>query len=437
MKKKDDLIKRVSLCIMINIFYIFASSYIFATFDILHKYFSYGYYGLLIMNLIFIFFTYKKGLYKKNIIHIFIILLVLFGVISTIFAINKKVSMFGFNNRDEGLFMIIYYLSILYLGSILDNNSKKMLVYFILITGLVQCIYAILQVYKVPFVNVIYNPQTDTVKTATGIKVVKYLWATGFLRNPNFFGAYMLLCLCFSVGMFVDEKLSKKSIIYIFLITLFLYGLLISNTTSVLVAFMLSLLYLFIYMIKNKYYKKILIGLLILFSTLSVGYFTGKTTFVKDLHETGGQAIEISKGNVNERFGTKRIHIWRNTIKIVPKNILHGVGIDNFYFAFDGKPLESPLKMEKYDKAHNEYLQILITEGIFALVTYLGMCLIIVYWGIKDSFKNKNVLFILPVVGYLVHAFFSISVIEVSPIFYLAMGFCVNNKFDSYKRIKI
>jgi len=428
---KENINKKIVILILINIFYIFASSYMFITYNFLHKYISYGYIALLIVNTIFSVIHYKKGYYRKNITHIFILLLIILGIISTIFAVNVKCSLFGAEQRDEGLFMLIYYLSILYLSSYLNRDSKKVIINFVLLTGTVQALYAVFQVYKLPFVNIIYNDQPSLIKTPNGTILVKELWATGFLRNPNFFGTYMLICLCFSIGAFVDEKLNKKSIKYIIFIALFLYGLLISNATAAAVGLLFVILYLLIYMIKNKYYKKILIGLFVVVIVTSFAYFTNKTTLIKDIQKTGTESLEIAKGNINDQYGTKRIYIWKNTLKIVPKHLIHGAGIDNFYYAFNGSYLKSPLGQSSYDKAHNEYLQMLVCEGIFALITYLLMIIILVYWGIKNSFKNKEVIFILPVIGYLIQAFFTISIIEIAPLFYLALGFCVHNKFNS------
>ena len=74
------------------------------------------------------------------------------------------------------------------------------------------------------------------------------------------------------------------------------------------------------------------------------------------------------------------------------------------------------------DKAHNEFLQTFITEGIIGLLIYLGLYISVIKNGIKNSFKNENIYFILPIIGYLVQAFFNISVIEVAPLFYIALG---------------
>jgi putative inorganic carbon (HCO3(-)) transporter len=126
---------------------------------------------------------------------------------------------------------------------------------------------------------------------------------------------------------------------------------------------------------------------------------------------------EISTGNLNESYGTNRVHIWKETIKVVPKNIYFGVGIDNFLNAFGDEPLKSE-RGRMIDKAHNEYLQILITEGIFTLIAYLIFLISICLKGLK-----MNSIYLIPVFGYLVQAFFNISVIEVAPLLYILMGF--------------
>ena len=61
-----------------------------------------------------------------------------------------------------------------------------------------------------------------------------------------------------------------------------------------------------------------------------------------------------------------------------------------------------------------------------SLLSYLVLYGIIVLNGIKNSFKDKKVYLILPIIGYLVQAQFNISVIEVAPFFYIALGLSVD-----------
>ncbi|MBQ3415916.1 MAG: O-antigen ligase family protein [Clostridia bacterium] len=348
------------------------------------------------------------------------------GIISTIFAINPQEAFWGFRGRYEGLVQIIYYFSLTFLSSFLGKKYKKIVIISILLGGVIQCIYAICQIYEVPGIMRMINSSNKIVFLSDGFKIKKEVWATGVLTNPNFFGSYMILCLAYALGLYIDEKQLIKSIIFLGLTGLFLVGLLISNATSAAVGIIVVLVYTLVYCIKNKYFKKLLILSLILISVIFGIKALGKTTLVKDVIKTGEQATEMAKGNIDEKYGTNRLYIWKNTLKIVPPNIIHGVGIDNFYFAFNGKPLYSQNGKVFYDKAHNEYLQILITEGIFCLISYLLLYGYITIKGIKSSFKNKELYFIIPVIGYLVQAFFNISVIEVAPLFFIALGICIN-----------
>ena len=70
--------------------------------------------------------------------------------------------------------------------------------------------------------------------------------------------------------------------------------------------------------------------------------------------------------------------------------------------------------------------QYFLRLGIFALISYLIFYFIIIFRGIKNNYKEKSIYLILPVIGYLIQAFFSFSVIEVAPIFYISLGLLVD-----------
>ena len=424
--------KKLTIWIMINIFYVFVGSYLFTSGMILHKFFSYGFIPLLLINIIISIYIIKKKYYKKNISYIFILLLIICAIISTIFAVNKKVSLLGYTNRDEGLFLIVYYLSLIFLSSYINKNNKKNIILFILITGFIQCIYSICQIYNLPFVHLSYNPAKVKIETSNGYKYIREIWATGFIKNPNFFGTYMLLCLSYSLGLYINEKIKKNKIILFILSIFFMYALTIINALSCIIGLIVVFIYLTIYSLKNKKIKEIIYILLLITIIPILATFQNKTTILNDLLITKNQSIEIAKGNVDDSYGTKRMYIWKNTIKIIPKHIIHGAGIDNSYYAFDGGHLTYKNGKNTYDKAHNEYLQLLITQGIVALVVYLLLCFKIIYEKTKIILKDKEIYIILPTIGYLTQALFNISVIEVAPLFFISLGMCIINK-NNYK----
>lgn len=409
--KKCDKFQLFLLCYLIlNVLYLVVGMYISKINNLNYQIFSYGLIFFLFINLLIFSFIIIKKKYIKNTIDYFILLIMFFSIISTIFAFRFDYALLGFKNRYEGLLQILYYLTLFLITTFLDKKNKKIVINAILLTGLVHLYFA--------YNQYLYKKSLMTIGTVW-FDIIK-----GLTTNSNFLGTYFLICLCYSIGNFIKENILYKRIIYLVITLLFIYGLLLTNALSSVVGLIFVLIVLFVYCLKNK--KKILylvvITLLVILSLFMNN--NNSTKILKDLEKTFNQTSSIIKGNIDDSYGTNRIYIWKNTIRIIPKNIIHGVGIDNFYYAFDGKPLVKVGKNTKYDKAHNEYLQILITEGIFSLLSYLGFYFLIII----NVFKHKNIYMLLPVIGYLVQAFFNISVIEVAPLFYISCGLLYERK---------
>ena len=340
-------------------------------------------------------------------------------------AINKSIALDGTLGRFEGLYAILYYLSVMLLATFVSKKYKKFLVIIVFLCGVVHVAYAICQCFNLFNVKQFYH--------------YKNLLIVGLTNNPNFYGTYMLLCLSYSIGLFIDSKSTIKSVLYVIFMELFMCGLLISDATSCAVGLIFVMLYVFVFCLKKKQYIELITIITALAVITVIVARLGKTTLVKDIITVKNEATEVAKGNYDDSFGTQRMYIWKQSMKIVPQYIWHGAGIDNFTKAFGGRALTLRIKDRTvlYDKAHNEYLQILITEGIFALISYLILYGYAVIHGARKSFKNKEVYLILPVIGYVVQAFFNISVIEVAPIFWLALGLCCGTNGDVNKNVSI
>jgi hypothetical protein len=74
-----------------------------------------------------------KNKKKPNIIHYLIVIMLICGIISTILSPKKLVSIFGIGGRYEGIIMLTYYYSVLFLSMLVNNNKyKKFLIVTIL-----------------------------------------------------------------------------------------------------------------------------------------------------------------------------------------------------------------------------------------------------------------------------------------------------------------
>ncbi len=437
--KKDMKMKMLGMYLIINVTYLLVGSHIFFTQSSFESYwykdFSIGLRYLFVSNIIVFLIIFLTKLKKKDFrffkkhIYIGILFCIIFGIISMIFAVDKNIALEGYNYRYEGLYSILYYLTLMLLSTFVSKKYKKVLVNSIIICGAVQAIYAICQCFGLFNVKQVFHAFKYYDETI-GAKVFgREVWTTGFTNNPNFFGTYMLLCLSYSLGLFIDSKKIWKYVIYSILSCIFMFVLLATNTVSCILGLAFVFAYILIYCLKNKHYIKLLAAFLILFSATILTVKLEKTKIVEDVASAGNEITEVAKGNFDDKYGTRRMYIWKETMKIIPNHLLHGAGIDNFAKAFNGKGLilQDGKYRVMYDKAHNEYLQTLVTQGIFAFASYLFVYGYTVYVGIKNSFKNKEIYLVLPVIGYLVQAFFNISVIEVAPIFYMALGLCCCN----------
>ena len=126
-------------------------------------------------------------------------------------------------------------------------------------------------------------------------------------------------------------------------------------------------------------------------------------------------------------IGSGRIGIWKCMLPVAKEYFLLGAGIDNV-----GVVCPEDCGM-RYDKAHNVYLQMLITNGILFLSFYCVLCLIIFIKGFR-LIETFDLAIFIAFIGYCVQAFANISVIDVAPYFYLFLGilvFCNNKKITS------
>ena len=415
----------LTIYLVINVVWLFLGMLLYNYFNFGYQNFSTGHVLFLIFNIIIIIFLNicKKPKFDK--IDIFLILLGIFGIISTIFAENKGVALYGYYLRFEGLLQLLYYYSLMYLSSfIYKEKYRNIILDFILAFGFINSLICLIQVFDIfKFIPIIHRG------TKHGM---------GLITHFNFYGSYMVLCMGLSLGKFLycDKKFS-----YIYLILfLFFYGSMLGcNTLSAIVGLGFICLLIFGYFIYNlvkknkvdfiKYIVLLLLTLLISFGMVK----TGKTKLFKDVIKLSVETSEVAKGNFDDSYGTSRMFIWKNTLKVVPKYILHGAGIDNLCFAFGEKMLymESPTTITYVDKAHNEYLQKLVCEGIFSCITYISMLFIIFIDALKSIFKDKNYIVMalfLAFFGYVIQAFFNISVIDIAPIFWIVCGLLYRRK---------
>ena len=348
--------------------------------------------------------------------------LVLTGIFSTIFSIDKVISIFGKDFRHEGLLSVLsYYL--LFINYKVNGDKKIItkLLKAIVIIGIINSVYSCFQVYtKFSFI-------LDS-------KLI-----SGLCGNQNFFGSLIVTCLGIIIGkILIDKKILIKDILIMILLFVALIN---SQSTGPFVALVCTFIFLTIYLIIKK--KFILKNTLVILFTLVITFFT--VQFVnKNVYKS--PVCELCPIQIKETVNTGyngRIDIWKKSLSVASKNLIVGVGYDNLYLAYPNPKIENSVsitltdilfnkghKIIEYhitDNAHNVYLHTLVSVGILGLIPYLLLLLITFMRGLKLK-DNLGIILLGGFIAYSIQAFGNISVIQVAPIYYVIIGLLLSIK---------
>lgn len=366
--------------------------------------------------LLFILKKQQLHLYKSD---LFIGLLFFFAILSLAFTKDINQSIYGHApNYREGLLVFFSYYSVALLASrIIRTDYRKWILKTFLILGIIEIIVGILQ-----FNGIWPYPALFGNTVAVGENAFGYpTWAFGFTENCNFFSALTVIFTGLTAGLFLISE-GKKQLLYLFLTAFCFYGVLITYSRLGLlgiIGFICYLLLISFVAHKLKLKKKALIPKSILFLLgIYILVFLIATLISPELL---GNFLKFKKefasGELNN-LGSYRWLIWKEGLETVPKFWYVGTGLDNYVYSFFW---DNPDYSGFYqDKGHNEYIHILVTQGVFALISWLSMILYNLFTSTKRFFYSDDteskITFLLIVMygGYLCQALANSSVTNVA-----------------------
>jgi O-antigen ligase len=339
--------------------------------------------------------------------------------ISTAFSPNKYTSVYGLIDRKEGLISFFCYFSVfLFSYRFIDKEKFNKVFSGVAIVSMVVSIYGILQHYQLDFL-----PRNSAMRGYSGTYT--------FFDNPNFFGSYLVLVLLITIPLYLNATIKKDKVLYFISLCLTFVALIFSNTRSGYVGVFLGLVFITLFVIlKRKHlWKKWAVLAVSMGILLSLINMTEQGHYLNRINSVVKDSYSVATKRSTGHEGSSRIFIWKNSLPLIKEYFWVGSGPDSFEFVYpNNKKNKEFLGNSIVDKAHNEYLQIAITLGVPALLTYLGFLYFILRRGfqaVKLAEGNEKILLyglIATIIGYLVQAFFNISTVPVAPIFWSILG---------------
>ena len=431
LKKIIDIskIETLSILVIISVLTIVSIGSILVTYHSLElKQLSYFLIFFLPIEVILYLLT-KIHSFKFNKKEIIVFILFILSTLSLIGSNSISTSIWGFYNRYEGLLVIYSYYSIALLASTVKSDYyKKIIIGFILIIG---------------FVNIIYGLfQTGLIPLDIGVKD-SWKYARGFQGNSMYFASIISICYFFVVGLLLvsEKKFDWKILVLLLVFTL-------GNVISGSMALFCTTIFIFLLLvikellgIKLKYFSKErfikLIVCIVIFVIINIIFLNNDQNYKRDVKTLSHEVSNISETKkADNSYGTGRVYIWKKVIEKSKDNLLFGVGVDNVYNSFSPKLID-PVSGYSIDKAHNDYLQRLLCEGLFSFLCYILLLTIIVLENFKSKDKIRVILF-LGFFAYITQIFFSISVIRVAPIYWIVLGLLMSDvKKKNNKKVQV
>ncbi|MFH1896303.1 MAG: O-antigen ligase family protein [bacterium] len=341
-------------------------------------------------------------------------------LISFTFSQNHSVSFYGYYTRfNGGLLSLAAYLTTFVFVYRNMNTEKKInaLMKVILLASVPVSLYAVGQHFGIDAEYWVQNVKLRVFST---------------LGQPNWLAGYLLVVMPVTVWLFLYK--SYKS--YATYAAIVLFGL---QFTAFWFTYSLSGLLGFAVLTpafillnkklvqKNPKKLALLAGVCLSVAILFPGPLGARIKEFKNVaqNKMAAYAAEEVLPATGGDTGTIRLLVWQGSLKLwlsSPKVFLIGAGPETFAFSFLKFRLEGLNYTSEWDflynKAHNEYLNLLATQGILGLSAYLGM----IYWGFKKARSAFEKALVAGIIGMSVSLFFGFHTVVTSLYLWVYLG---------------
>lgn len=337
----------------------------------------------------------------------------LLTVVSALLSPYRDRTWLGYS-RSEGVLTIAIYVVDFYLLSVFARPHRG-LIYLLAGTTALFCIVCVLQMFG-------YNPLLLYIHDQSFSQIGGS--HVGTIGNVGHVGGF----LCLVIPLFVCFLLRQTESVRFALLPALLLSLYVLWRINVLAAFVglsagLLLALPAVLRLKKRslwlwYGCLAALGILCCIVLFFVDFGAG---FFHELHE-------LLHGRADASFGSGRFWIWKQVLGRVPQRLWFGYGPDTMGLA-DLAPfsrIDEELGRPVYayiDTAHNEPLNILFHQGIFALLAYLGALLLSIRGFFRRARSSAAAAMLgTAVICYLIQSLFGISQLIVAPFFWICLG---------------
>ena len=337
------------------------------------------------------------------------------SAVSTLLSQYRTEALLGMT-RNEGLLTISIYCACFLCVSSFARPRR----YLVALLGTTMSVFAAICIWQLCGGNPLGLYPSGTNYFGAGVDYAgEYL---GTIGNADLTAALLSMAILIFAVVLIKGKDSRRYLLLI-PIALCLAALLLSGVRSGVLAVLLSALFAVPTAVAEN--KRVRRGLILGAAAVLLAVLL----LVYNSHAASGTVYELSRilhGDWQEDFGSGRIAIWKRVLALVPRHLWLGTGPDTMRAAsivWGYREVNGVDVGVLIDVAHNEYLNILYHQGVFALLFYLAaLCASLVQW-IRCAGRDAAVAACgTGVLSYMIWAFFGFSMCQTAGIFWLVFA---------------
>ena len=294
------------------------------------------------------------------------------AAISSIFALNRNVAIFGVYDRWEGLLTIATYALLFWLAVQLMSGERdaRWMTWSLLFSGYLIAVVAVLQ-SVLGVLGAGYFGQSGA-----------YFRADATMAHPDFLGIFLAMLLPIAFAKLVSRRPLLTRLLAANLVIVLSLGLLATFTRSAWIGAVVGIAV--VLALRGGRFRPMP---LIAFAAVLVIGFAALAGIVAARSSSGGIAnaiysrivssVDLSSGSIAERLA-----VWKDTPAVIASRPVLGYGPDNFALVY---PLfqSSNRNTVLFTDPHEEALGVLATQGVVGFLAYLWILVAFVraFWA--------------------------------------------------------
>lgn len=330
--------------------------------------------SLILIGACLVVFVFRKLLQIRMTIAMAIGLLgfLILQLVSLIWSTDVYISINGLYARgSSSIIFTISWVVFVFLLSFINSSDKVLSLFRLFVTsGTMVAILGVLHSFQIGFYAGL-NPYREVVP--------------GFIGNQNFSAMFLVGILPLLVPLIHNCTNLYRRLAYGAAGLVMIWAVMIFASRGAILAFFAASLIGLAFLLIKRFSWQWIVGvtLAIIFSSLMMFAFYSTTR-----HPEADTSLNLK----TDPSTNSRIELWLDSIDLIKQKPLVGFGPGNFFIGFNGLGTTTIPTSERFDDAHNLFLQIATSVGLPALLFFILILTIAFQNSFKNFWKNNSLI---------------------------------------------